>query len=137
MIKSELYSCLTMQNGKIYNNIGNIKCTFRVLVLVNAFLFNRWILFWCMWLFYSSYSMSSFRFTFFLIMCVFMFLCILCVHECRCQRRQEALDHLELELSMIVNCLTWVLGSKYGYSARTIWTLKNWTVSPVPWIQLY
>lgn len=40
----------------------------------------------------------------------YVYVCLpVCARECRCPRRIEALDLLELELQMVMNHLTWVL----------------------------
>lgn len=38
--------------------------------------------------------------------------------QCRCRRKPEASDLLELVLQIDVNCLTWLLGRELRFSER-------------------
>lgn len=38
--------------------------------------------------------------------------------QCRCRRKPEAFDLLELVLQIDVNCLTWLLGRELRFSER-------------------
>jgi hypothetical protein len=62
-----------------------------------------------------------------------MSLCVLWICTCRCpQRPEEGIGSLELELHMVVNCPSWVLGTKSRSSARAASALNCWGNSPAP-----
>lgn len=54
----------------------------------------------------------------------------LCTHMC--SGTHEGQKVLELELNIVISHLTWVLGTRYGLSARTGHTLDCWAISPAP-----
>jgi hypothetical protein len=41
------------------------------------------------------------------------------------EERKGLPDALELEKQMVVCCLIWMLGTKFKFSERAVWTLKQ------------
>lgn len=56
----------------------------------------------------------------------------MCACECRCQQRPEegCQIPLGLKLRAVVNCLTWVLGSKLKFSGKAVSFLNLLDISP-------
>lgn len=80
----------------------------------------------------NSVKMTVYLFCFMFKLYVYVCVCVwVCAHECKCwQRPERALGPPELELQMVLNHPTWILGTEFRSSARTLHSSRTWVWIP-------